>query len=377
MRRVVLILHRWSGIVLALYIVVAGASGSALVFHDEIAATFRVPRIEPGPGAALSADAIADGLRTRYPGWHLQTLWWPESADRPWFAEVRQGAVGRIGETALAVYVHPRSGAVVHEHDYSRSVWRWLQLLHFNLLSGNEGRRINGMLAVATLFGVLTGVLIWWPRPGTRALWTIRWSTRPKRLVWELHQVAGIYLLPFFVALCLTGAYFAWRAQFHGAIERVFPMRFMNAAVQPIDASNAPPVSLASLAAAAQREASGYPVTRVIFPERPIQPIRFVVYEGTRREFYKATNLFYHPSTGELLRADRFRDRLAGDSIVHWIGAVHYGAFGGWPVKLLWVAGGLAFPLSAITGLIVWLNRRPARVPARRGVAHAPAADSH
>jgi uncharacterized iron-regulated membrane protein len=37
---------------------------------------------------------------------------------------------------------------------------------------------------------------------------------------------------------------------------------------------------------------------------------------------------------------------------------VHYGAFGSWPVKLLWLLGGVLFPVIAITGLIVWMNKR-------------------
>lgn len=57
-------------------------------------------------------------------------------------------------------------------------------------------------------------------------------------------------------------------------------------------------------------------------------------------------------------RADLGRDRLAGDSIVQWIGAVHDGAFGSWPIKLLWMLGGILFPVIATTGVIVWVNKR-------------------
>jgi uncharacterized iron-regulated membrane protein len=100
----------------------------------------------------------------------------------------------------------------------------------------------------------------------------------------------------------------------------------------------------------------GYAITRVIFPERPDAPMRFIVHEGTRAEFYKASNLFFHPSTGALLRADLRRDRLAGDSLVHWIGAVHYGAFGSWPIRMLWAIGGSFLSAIAMSGVIVLVN---------------------
>jgi len=95
----------------------------------------------------------------------------------------------------------------------------------------------------------------------------------------------------------------------------------------------------------------------VIFRESPTGLIRFVVNEGSRDDFYRADNLFFNPGTGELLRADLFRDRLIGDSIVNWIPAVHIGPFGIW-AKILWALAGLGFPLSAITGLIIYLNKK-------------------
>jgi uncharacterized iron-regulated membrane protein len=102
----------------------------------------------------------------------------------------------------------------------------------------------------------------------------------------------------------------------------------------------------------------GYPVTRVIFPEQPNLPIRFIVYEGSRQNFFRASNVFFDPASGALLRADLVRDRLAGDSIVSWIGAVHYGAFASWLSKIAWViAGGLGIPAMVTTGVWLYLKK--------------------
>ena len=359
MRLLLLWLHRWTGIILALFVVMIGLSGASLVFHDEIAHQVRVPEVALTSAPSLSADAIAASVRRSFPDWQYQTLIWPEDASSPWFAEVRKGQVGAVGETALAIYLHPQTGEVLKAHDYSRSAWRWLQLLHFNLLSGRNGRLANGILGLATLFSVLTGVCVWWPARRGKPLLRINRSASMNRVMWETHQVAGVYTTAFMIAACLTGSYFAWRGPVHQAIATVFPMRFMNQAVLPI---NPPPqgksLPIESFLPAISAMIPAYPVTRVIFPERPDAPIRFIVYEGSRSQFYKASNLFFHPTTGELLRADLIRDRLTGDSIVQWIGAVHYGAFGSWPVKLLWLLGGVLFPVIAITGLIVWMNKR-------------------
>ncbi len=73
---------------------------------------------------------------------------------------------------------------------------------------------------------------------------------------------------------------------------------------------------------------------------------------------HKASSLFYHPATGELLRADLLQDQRIGDRIVNWIGVVHFGAFGSPILKLVWAVGALAFPLLAVTGITVYFNKR-------------------
>lgn len=363
MRPLLFWLHRWFGIVLALYVVVICVTGALLVFHDEIADAVRVPAVNATPDPRLDADAIVSTVKAAFPNWHLQTLWWPASSRSPWMAEVRQGVVGAIGETALAVYVHPQTGAILKTHNYSRSVWRWLQLAHFNLLSGRDGRTANGVLALASIFVLLTGAILWLPRDYSRGpVLTISRVAANRRFAWELHQVTGIYLLPFFMVLCLTGAYFAWRAPVHQALASVFAMRFMSTAIAPITPAPTPPLKpLESFIPTIASRVPGYPVTRVIFPEQPNQPIRFVVYEGSRAEFFKASNLFFHPGSGELLRADLYGERANGDSVVSWIGAVHYGAFGSWLSKALWVASGLGVAISALTGIWIVLAKASRR----------------
>lgn len=112
------------------------------------------------------------------------------------------------------------------------------------------------------------------------------------------------------------------------------------------------------------------PVTRVLFPERPNQPIRFVVYEGDSRESHKSSNLFFDPYTGELLRADLLRDQLIGDRILFWIGAVHFGAFGPVAIRIIWFLGALCAPLLAVTGVILYINRRMSASTQRTAFKH-------
>ena len=83
------------------------------------------------------------------------------------------------------------------------------------------------------LFISLTGLLLWtpWGRVA-KPLWSINWKARPRRLIWEMHQVAGLYSLAFVVLLSATGAYFGWRSQVHRVVAQWFPMALAKPCVQ-------------------------------------------------------------------------------------------------------------------------------------------------
>jgi uncharacterized iron-regulated membrane protein len=76
--------------------------------------------------------------------------------------------------------------------------------------------------------------------------------------------------------------------------------------------------------------------------------------------------VYFDRYTGAELAVIDQSGRTAGDVFLTWLGRLHVGNFGGLPVKLLWFAAGLVFPLLFVTGGIMWWNRTVRRgLPAR------------
>jgi uncharacterized iron-regulated membrane protein len=361
-RRILFWLHRWIGLVLAVYVVSAGVTGAALVFREELFRMLYMPaEAITATSPRVGIDEISAQIRKQFPEWHLHTIHWPNERTPYWFAEIKKGEVGVVGEAAHALYLDPRDASLRYDHNYGKGPLRWLQLLHFNLLAGREGRVWNAMGALLVVFLSLSGILLWWPRLKSSPF-LLRFSPRvgARRFLWELHQLTGLYALAFLLLASLTGAYFGWRATVHAAIASVLPMRFMNQALEPVKAPvRGELLPLSRFEEETRRLFPHHPPFRVLLPERPQQPLRMVVYHGNADEFYKASNLFFDPYSGHQMRVDRFEDRETGDSAVTWIGVLHLGAFGGTPVKLLWMAGGLTFPVLAITGLLLFFRKIP------------------
>jgi uncharacterized iron-regulated membrane protein len=77
--------------------------------------------------------------------------------------------------------------------------------------------------------------------------------------------------------------------------------------------------------------------------------------------------LWFDPASGRLLRTDQASRDPAGEVAIRWLGVLHVGNFGGWPLKIAWAAGGLALVALFATGYVMWWNR-----VVRRGVRLRP-----
>jgi uncharacterized iron-regulated membrane protein len=179
--------------------------------------------------------------------------------------------------------------------------------LHVNLLSGNVGRLVNGVAAVFVLVLSLTGMVLWWPgiRTWRRGL-TIQPASNWKLFNWELHNVVGLWMLPIVFMFGLVGVYAGFPGPFQALVNKIAPLDVY----KPIpDASVIPSVAVIPVSTPAPR------------PQR------------------------YRPKYS------------TGDKIIRWFSYLHFGNFGGWVSKAIWVVIGLTPAFLFITGVLMWWNR--------------------
>lgn len=176
---------------------------------------------------------------------------------------------------------------------YSIQLVAWLIDLHVNLLSGERGRLINGACALIVLALAFTGAVLWWPG-------TDRWRrglTIQTASNWKL---------------------FNW--ELHNAIGFwMLPIVIM----------------------------FGFVGFYAGFP-RPVQVM-----------VNKIAPLDVYGIDGPVTPSTRvFRPNLTpGDRVIRWISYLHFGNFGGWPSKAVWVVIGLAPAFLFVTGVLMWWNR--------------------
>jgi uncharacterized iron-regulated membrane protein len=158
-------MHLWMGLALGIYLAVVCASGSAIVFRNDLYDLF-------------------EG--------------WTNAGPAPWQKHVM-----------LAGY----------------SAMTWFTDLHGSLRLGPGGMIANGVGGFLTGVVCLSGLLVWWPGNASwrRGVW-FRGAGGWKRMSFDLHRATGFWAFSMLFMWGLTGAYFIYPQPFRAAINTFTPI---------------------------------------------------------------------------------------------------------------------------------------------------------
>lgn len=346
-------IHLWAGVGVGLYILAISLSGSALVFREELETGFLTgPRRVEAAGRRASLEQVRQLAAAEFPGYKVAWIRDPAEQDLAHDVWVEKG------EDARLAWVNPYGPALVEEVGATTSVWTFLQDLHFYLFAGRVGLLVNG--AGGLLLGALclTGLILWWPGPRKwrRAL-KLRSGKGWKRLNWDLHNAGGFWTFAFVAMWSLTGAYFAFPQPFVAAVQAVLPLSAPPPKVaEPVEGRPMAPVD--ALVQKALDAAPGMRPDWIGLPHHDDERLATIyLVPRDERDGHESTYVHMDPYRAEVLRIDRPEDRTAGDRALALFASLHFGTFGGWPVKVLWAVLGLTPGLLFVTGFLMWWNR--------------------
>ena len=216
LRKVFFQVHLWTGLILAIYILVMSVTGTVLIYRRELSRAFSTqPHVAVGPGPGLSAEELTQSALRLHPGYNVTRIFPPRRPDRPvelWLER---------GQKKMQRLFNPYTGADLgNSLELGFRALLWLADLHDNLLSGRTGHLVNGMGGACVSLLCLSGAVVWWPgiERWRRSL-VIDWKAGTNRFNWSLHSALGFWSLLFILMWGISGVYLAWPAPFHGMVD--------------------------------------------------------------------------------------------------------------------------------------------------------------
>ncbi len=393
------VVHRWAGLTLALFLGVAGLTGSLLPWIEELEMA-TAPQLHASDWRGTTDPLrVREDVLARYPGAAVDFL--PLSVEPGKALRLHlhwlDPATGLEREPGPGVpdwddlFLNPVTGAEQGRREWGaisqgiKNLVPFIYRLHFSLALGTIGTPAFGIAALVWTLDCFVGFWLTLPparqQPASapflerwRPSWRVRWRAARWKLNFDLHRAGGLWLWPMLLV-------FAWSSvsfnlpQVHIPVMQALGGR--DARMVLVEAALPAPRHQPRLdfrAAAARGSA--------LAAEEAAK--RGLAVEGARERwlwhvpasglyvygFTTAADITRHgggsrvafdSNTGELRAAEWPSGENGVNTFSNWLTALHMAQVLGLPYRVFVSVLGLAVTMLAVTGVVIWLKKRSAR----------------
>ncbi|MEE2871155.1 MAG: PepSY domain-containing protein [Pseudomonadota bacterium] len=354
--------HTWTSLISTLFLLMLCITGLPLIFHDELDSVLHSDTWQPAnPGGEwLSLDQILDHAASNRPG--DVPLYMSFDVDRPVINVTTGPAPDSPGSDMLMSSFDRTSGELVPYHE-GFDIMHFLLQLHTDMFLGLPGMLFLGAMGVLMIIAIVSGVVLYAPFMRKLDFGTLR-TQRSRRIKWlDYHNLLGIVSVAWLTVVGLTGVIntladpitATWRSQ---------ALADLTAGYQ--DTSVPTPAEMASLDAAVEQAVAA----------APDMTLQFVAFPGGSwsTDFHYA--IFLHgntPLTSHIITpvlVDARTGEFADMREMPWYnkalslsGPLHFGDYGGLPLKIIWFVLDLFTIVVLVSGLYLWWVRRGNAAP--------------
>ncbi|WBH15852.1 PepSY-associated TM helix domain-containing protein [Sphingomonas radiodurans] len=388
--------HRWAGLTIALFLIIAGGTGSLLAFYPEleriVAPSFMQsqtsgPRFDP---LELRRRAeLLSGGQVDYVPLHIT----PGST-----AIISVSA--RPGQSQLGfneIALDPVSGLERGRRQWGDitqgtvNLMPFLYKLHYSLAAGDIGRYALGIAALIWLIDCFVGWYLTLPAmliqrwSAWRKAWTVRRAPSAK-LNFDLHRAGGLWLWPVLLVFAWSSVGFNLEPVYSPVMKAMVgdvpsfsdvPARDVPLVSPRLDWAEARDRGRQLVEAAGRRD--GFVLTCEEW-------LRFDRNRGVYISAFQSDRDIYNRFVGGRAAFDADTGRLvflklptgqhARTTVDTWLSGLHMGVVLGLPWRIMVSTIGLGVVILSVTGVIIWMRKRSARLfrTRRIGLAIEPLA---
>ncbi|WP_205480315.1 PepSY-associated TM helix domain-containing protein [Sphingomonas arenae] len=362
------LVHKWTSLVCTLFLLMLCLTGLPLIFHDEVEELAGGPPPLAGPASSSDApgllplDTMLQRALAERPG--EVPLYMAFDNESP-LLTVTTGPAPNSPETQMTLMLFDRTNGRLVAPPGEKGIMELLLQLHTDMFLGLPGMLLLGAMGLLFVAALVSGVVLYAPFMRKLDFGTLR-TERSRRLKWlDWHNLLGIAAFAWMTVVGVTGIINAlatplvdqWR---NGALAE---MTGREAGAAPL-----PPARYGSLdraMASARAALPGNDPQFIAFPGGAYSTGHHyaVFFQGdtplTKRLL---TPALIDAETGRLTDV---RPMPISMTALQLSQPLHFGDYGGLPLKLLWAALTLFTIVVLGSGVYLWLGRRQAPLSLR------------
>lgn len=335
-------------------------TGLPLIFHHEIDdllhESIKGSEVLAGAPRASLDKVVANGV-AREPGHVPQFLIWDDEDENALYVSLNKSIDGDASKNIL-VRVDANTAAFLDAPDLTARFTYLMFKLHTDMFAGLPGKLFLGLMGLLFCIALVSGVVLYAPSMRKLRFGAYR-VERPRVVRWlDIHNLTGIVLLMWMFVVGATGVINTW------ADLMVKIWQFGQLAELTAEYKDRPtPIQLSSIEGA----------VKVALSAQPGMKPAFVVFPGTSfgsKSHYIVLLKGSSPLTSRLLKPALIDAKTGGLTAITdlpWYMAtllisqpLHFGDYGGMPLKIIWGILDLITIIVLVTGLYLWLRRSKA-----------------
>ncbi len=355
--------HIWVGIVCGLMLFVAFYAGAITMFEKPLERWATPPSALAAPPPLEDAEKLLAAVLAKHPQAAKRhsivvdiapdqpaRVIWSEPGTRP-REQIEYGASfapdGRLQTERLRKSV--AAGLVDRMHQYVGLP-----------LPDNIANIIMGLVALAYAVALLSGLIVLLPTLA-KDVFALRIGKNLKRMWLDAHNALGIFSLPFHLVIALTSVVFAFHTPFYASQAKAFYGGELDWGEHEPPPTGEAPLPAHELLARVHVQLPGFDVHNFGFQQNRKGQLEATlvgldVRRGARGRTWMRTHI--DPYTGEVDTHDLPGHMDGWSESVNAFFALHFGSYGGNPVRWLYVLMGLAGAALFYTGNVLWIESR-------------------
>jgi uncharacterized iron-regulated membrane protein len=370
-KKVVVKIHLWLGLLSGLVILFLGITGCILAFQREFENALHSYRyVDAQTRDFLPPSQLKDIGTAQLPGKHLHAVLYggKKNAAQVIFYEFEPV------EYYYIVYVNPYDGRVLKVKNMSRDFFRQVIMGHYYLwLPPHIGQPIVATATLIFVIMMISGLILWWPRNSAarKQRFTIKWNARWRRKNYDLHNVLGFYMTWVAIILALTGLIwgFQWFAKsVYSVTGGTNSLVYQEPVSDTTKQTQLQRPAIDIIWEKMKAEHPGAEILEVHIPVSNSSPIAANA-NPDAATYWKTDYRYFDQFTLEELPAQsiygRFKDAAAADKLIRMNYDIHTGAILGLPGKILMFFASLIAASLPVTGFYIWWGRKKKKVKKR------------